>query len=453
MENRLPTGLAALLLVLGLGAAVGCATYSDRMRAARLSVEQGDFDGGIKEVNRLLGVRSRDELPERWKKDAALAALERGVLLQAVSQYEDSARDLSAAETELEFLDIKLDTVGDIGKYVYSDSARVYKALPTEKLSLNAVNMLNYLALRNLSGAAVEARRFTVMREYLESVDAEPAHGAFGSYLAGFVFEHMGDYARARRYYENALEDWGIESSGFPGVPSIDEWVHPGSGPPGVTPGPPGDSLEAHLGPTPEILTVIGIGRVPYKVPERIPIGAAVGLGGTFVTGDPRWLGYSALKVVTYPELVPSASRYTGASVEIDGQEVPVRMLTSLGEEIAHEYEAIKPKIIGAALSRMIARAAAAEGTRAAVTEAGGADTVVGMLAALAVEGALVGLDKPDTRSWMFLPARIFVARTAVSRGEHTVAIHLRGHGERLEQLHVDVPAGSFAVVVMTDPR
>jgi hypothetical protein len=212
--------------------------------------------------------------------------------------------------------------------------------------------------------------------------------------------------------------------------------------------------LEAHMGPTSEILTVIGIGRVPHKKPERIPIGAAVGLAGTYVTGDPRWLGYSALKVLTYPELVPSASRYTGASVGgIDGQEAPMRMLTNLGEEIAHEYETIKPKIIAAALSRMIARAATAEGTRAAVTEAGGADAVVGMLAALAVEGALVGLDKPDTRSWMFLPARIFVARAAVSRGEHTVAIRLRGYGERFEQLQVDVPPGSFAVVVVTDPR
>ena len=61
---------------------------------------------------------------------------------------------------------------------------------PTEQLVLNAVNMLNYLALGDQPAAAVEARRFSVMREYLESLGL-PHQASFGSYLALLTFRFL----------------------------------------------------------------------------------------------------------------------------------------------------------------------------------------------------------------------------------------------------------------------
>src|SRR5690606_31559468 len=101
----------------------------------------------------------------------------------------------SLAEKQLELLDISRDGAGQLGKYVFSDSATKYHAPPSEKLVLNAYNLLNYLMRGDLSGARVEAKRFTVMHEYLTSHDQEREegegdvvhpHGAFGSWLAGF---------------------------------------------------------------------------------------------------------------------------------------------------------------------------------------------------------------------------------------------------------------------------
>ena len=63
----------------------------------------------------------------------------------------------------LELLDLAKDTAGEIGKYMFSDSATKYKTTPTEKLSLNAINLINYLAQGDLEGATIEAKRFTVM--------------------------------------------------------------------------------------------------------------------------------------------------------------------------------------------------------------------------------------------------------------------------------------------------
>ena len=78
--------------------------------------------------------------------------LERATMLQALGLYQLSARDFEAADKSLELLDIARDGAGKLGKYIYSDSATKYKTSPTEKLSLNAMNMCNYLARGDLDG-------------------------------------------------------------------------------------------------------------------------------------------------------------------------------------------------------------------------------------------------------------------------------------------------------------
>lgn len=447
---------AIILCVLWFG---GCATYSDKLTKSHQAVNRGDYKVGVRELNDILGVGSHEQIPDEWTPHRPLVALERAILLQSQGKYEWSARDLSAAETELEFLDLKMDTAGNIGKYIYNDSAEVYKVQPTERLALNTMNMLNYLAMDNLEGASVEARRFTIACEYLESLDedsVEGSHGAFGSYLAGFTFEKLGEPARALRYYEEALDAGDLKmlrepvlrlySQGNYVGKRLKEYVHEleASGLDKV------QERTSSAESDGEILIVLGLGRVPYKIPKRIPIGAAVGYAGLWVTGDPDILAYSAFKVVIYPELVDPVNRFANATVNIDGQKLPVEMLTDFGAEIAREYEAIKPKIIGAALTRMIARAAAAEGSRALARKKGGATA---LLAALATEAALVGLDKPDTRSWTFLPAQMYVCRAQVKPGQHEIRIDLLGRGRETRAIRVEVPPRGFSVVVITEPR
>ena len=443
-------GNSVLIAIFGLLS--GCATYSDRIAEVRAHADRGAYAAALNEINGILGVGSVEDLPGSWKGDRPLAALERAVLLQASGEYGLSARDMSGAETELELLDLKTDTVGQIGKYVYSDSARAYEASPTERLSLNALNLANFLALGDLSKSAVEARRFTNMRDYLASIGLD-AQGTFGSYVAGFTFEKLGEGDRALRYYEEALEGGKLNSLTAP-VARLAR-ANPYRGP----------KIEALLvssatqpagdqeGSPSEILTIFALGRVPYKIPKRIPIGAAVGLAGTWITGNTAILERSFLKVVVYPELQNSGTRAKTATLKIDGSPVPVELVSNLGSDIRKEYELIKPRILGAALTRMIARAAVAEGARASGREAGGgAGAVIGLLAALAAEGSLVVLDKPDTRSWTFLPERVSIARTSVAPGEHRVDVVIPGVAET-RSVAVSVPEGGFAVVVVTVPR
>ena len=408
---------------------LGCATYSDKLIAAHKAAAIDDWPSAEGRINSMLGVDSSRDLPESWNSERSLAVLERAIVLQAQGAWPESARDLSAAENELEMIDLKLDTVGKIGSYVYSDSAEEYRAPPLEKVAVNVVNMLNYLAMNDLQGAAVEARRYQVMRDYLATLGVDYPRGRIGAYLAGFIFEHLGEPDRALRYYKDVLADSKLVSLEAP--------VARG----GMSPRPG------------ELLVVIGIGRTPIKVPKRIPVGAAVGIAGTAITGDARVLQHSVFKTVVYPELEPVPSQVTGARVQIGDTDVPTELITDVASEVTREYEKIKPLIIGAALTRMIARAAVSEGAMAAGRGAGGAGEVVGIVAGLSAEALLVGLDKPDTRSWTFLPAQVWIARMVVPAGAHEVVVRLEGAGAYERRVPIQVSEGGYAAVVVTEPR
>ena len=429
--------IAALALALVVGA--GCATYSDHTRAARESLARGDFAQGEARLNEMLGVESSRELPAKWGSQTALAVLERATVLQAMRDYGTSARDFSAAEKELELLDLANDDVGSIGQYLFSEDATKYKAPPTEKLLVNAFNMINYLARGDLQGAAVEARRFTVMRKYLQDYFPDSTHAAFGSYLAGFVFEQRGEYEVALRYYDEVLQDTDASTlhdsirrlarKGAYRTSRLDSVIGEG--------GAPGDDPDHG-----EILVVLKTGRVPVKEAVRIPIGAALGLAANYVSGDTKVLEYGMFKVVSYPELVPTRNVYDGGTLRVAGSPMPLDFVTDVEAEILREYEQVKPKIIGAALTRMITRAVAAEGARAAGRQQSGA---LGFLAAALVEGTMVALDKPDTRSWSTLPSAVHLARVRVPAGSHEVSVDLRGAGGGRLTRTVEVPPGGVA--------
>ncbi len=432
---------------------LGCATYAERTANSRAFVAAGSYDAAVETLNKALGVDGRSEIPGRFRSQTALLLLERGMVSQAQGEYAVAARDLEAADERLEYLDIGSDSAGAIGKYVYSDSSATYKASPVEKLALNSLNMLNYLAVYDLSGARVEAKRYTVMREYLAKDGPAAVHGTLGAYLAGFVFERLGEANVALRYYDEALaaRELATLAPAVSRLASRDSYR--------------GRNLEGYLrrrsesspgltGAATEILTVVCLGRAPFKVPERIPVGAAIGIAGSYISGDPAVLGYTVTKVLVYPELIQQAATFSGASVAIDGRPSTLELVTDFGAEISAEYAEMKPKIIGAALSRMIVRAAAAEGARAAGEQAGGdAGSILGWLAALFTEATLVAFDKPDTRSWGLLPERVLVSRTTVTPGRHAVDVDLVGYSSERRAVEVDVPEGGFAVVVVTPLR
>jgi hypothetical protein len=287
------------------------------------------------------------------------------------------------------------------------------------------------------------------MRDYLDSENiTADGPATLGAYLAGFVFERRGEGDRALRYYEEALAGGPLDSLTAP-IARLGQ-ANPYRGPRLSDTLSRATNASASARPAAELLVVLSLGRVPHKEPKRIPVGAAVGLAGVYATGDVDWLKYGATKVVAYPELVSTPSSLSPPTVRVDGRPVAVEELTNLGASIRKEYDEARPKIIAAALTRMAARAAMAEGIRAAGKQE---NKALGDVLSLIFEAALVVVDRPDTRSWTMLPDRVLVARVPTVPGPHTVDVSFAGTPGAGRTLSVDVPGAGYAAVIVTEPR
>lgn len=448
-----PLTIAVALCVLS-----GCGGYASTSEAFRRSLTAGQPEAALTRVNEALGVDRAEQLPSKSQADTPLLLLERGTILQALGEYKMSSRDLQMADKQLDVLDLTQDTGGQISKYLFSDDATVYKAPPYEKLLLNTVNMINFLALGDSQGAKVEARRMVINRKFFEDKSSdEAAMLALGSYLSGFAFEVAGEPGPAMRHYGDA-HDAG-------GVPTLRASVQrlaarSGADDPRLgelTDGAP-ELPEADAGHG-EVLVIVQVGMAPFLVPERLPIGAAVvsasdpGPGYRISAAERRranvFAAKGALKWVQYPRLVRSRSNRGQVTVEADGGPLAGGMGLDVEGRALAQHDKVKGSLIAASLTRMLTRAIAGEATQA-VSRAAAKDNVIGLLAGLAVEGAMTAADTPDTRSWVTLPARFHLARGRLPAGKHTITVRLRGSTRQAE---IDLQPGGWAVVNFSDLR
>lgn len=440
---------AVLGLALAAAGLLGCAGHEDRTRTALDALDRGSPEEAIAAIDEQIGVKRMEDLPA-LKGDNALFLLDRGTVLMSIDKYGLSARDLGAADKSIDLLDMSRGAVDEIGKYLFSDDVGPYKAPAYEKLLINTVNMMNYLAQGDLGGAKVEARRLTVMQKYLREHEEDGVLLGLGSYLAGFAFEKAGNTAEALGFYDEALryaqypslrDPLRVLTQGAPKSPGQAALV--------------GDS--GPLQPTSatgegEIVVVVGFGRVPQKEPRRIPIGLALTLtAGAISPGSASQANALAAKGlvtwINYPTLGPSRGSYSSPTLDVDGRGVAMEEALDVEAEVRSSWQKKEGTIIAAAITRMITRVIAGEAAQAATSAAAGKNGgVIGLLVGLATTATMMVLDTPDTRCWSTLPSRIALARMRVPAGSHEVRVAARG---RQRSYRVKVDAGGFAFLPM----
>jgi tetratricopeptide (TPR) repeat protein len=481
LAARSLTPAALLVLATGSAASLGCAGHSARTLEARAALDAGQPKQALALYNEELEVESEKELPEDVSGENALLILDRSMILQQLEKFPLSSRDLETADKQIEMLDFARSALDDIGKYVFSDETGPYKAPPYEKLMINTMNMVNYLAQGDLAGARVEARRLAIMQKYLRDHD-DPARAmnAPGSYFAGFVFEKSGDADEALRYYDEAL--------GYGSFPSLVEPVRrlqqlsgydsprlralsgsgaeatpssSASGKPSVTAaavtkpetGKANGAATATALPSPdnkpaELLVVISYGRVPAKIAKRVPIGLALTYASGFIspTDAARANELAAQGLVTwvnYPDLEPTQRSLATPGFALDGKWQELEGALAVDREAKASFDRQRGAIIASAITRMISRLVAGQAARAV----GGNNDALGLLLSLGTQAALTATDTPDTRSWATLPARIVVGRVRVPAGEHRVLVQAQGVRK---EATIKVPPGGWAAVTLT---
>jgi tetratricopeptide (TPR) repeat protein len=437
--------LLGVVLVALLG---GCASYSEGTKGARTALDRGKPKDALELYNEKLEVDSEKELPENVGGDNTLLILDRSMILQQLQKYPLSSRDLEVADKQIEVLDFDRGTLDDIGKYLFSDDTGPYKAPFYEKLLINTQNMLNYLEVGDLNGARIEARRLAVMQSFIADHEGKGASlTGPGSYLAGFIFEKSGQSQEALRYYDEALQ-YGRFDSLEPVIlrlaakssyrtPRITQLLDAARGAPEADPNPG------------EVLVVVNYGRVPEKIPKRVPIGLALTYASGIISPNDaaRANELAAQGLVTwvnYPSLADNRP-VSPARLYVDGKPVELELALEVDSEAQKAWEEARGTLVASAITRLIARIVAGETTKKV---AGGG--LLGAVLSLGTQATLTATDVPDTRSWSTLPSRIAIARVQLAPGPHQVEVSASGASRKTP---VDLKPGGWTVVSLTELR
>lgn len=444
-------GPAALSLAIGLLLSTSaCAGHAGHTLEARKALDAHDAKRALELYNKELKVDSGSEQPDGKDDDDALFLLDRSMIQQQLTRYEDASRDLQTADKAVEMLDFTRSTADEIGRYLFSDDVGEYKARPFEKLLINTMNIVAYLARGDLGGAKVEARRLAIMQKYLRESEDAPTAGMLGpgSYLAGFVFEMSGEVDEALRYYDEAL---GVTSYTTLHEPIRRLSERSAYRSPRITPllAEKAQSLPENSG---ELLVIVNHGRVPALKAERVPIGLALTYGALFlapaqITSARRMAGQGLVTWVNYPDLEGPPIPVSPAQVSVDGRAALVDTTTNVDALVRAAYEKSKGPVIASAITRMLVRGAVGAGVGTGVGKSSGSGAA-GMFVALAAQAAMVAADTPDTRCWSTLPARISIVRMRVPAGKHRVQAVVQGVSRSQD---IDVPKDGWALVNITE--
>lgn len=436
--------LLAFAVLLACAVLVGCAGHSDKTLDARTALDAGRTRKALSLYNEQLEVDSEKRVPPKIEDDQILFVLDRATILQALDEYALSSRDLELADKQVEMLDFSRGTLDDISKYMFSDDAGPYPAPAYEKLMINTLNMVNYLARGDLSGARVEARRLSVLQKFIAEHEG---HGKSlsgpGNYLAGFIFEKSRQPGEALRYYDEALQfgDYATLTDAVHRLSKLDPYRSERlTRVLSSTSAPPEDDSA-------DVLIVVSYGRVPAKIAKRVPIGLALTLASGWISpydqGRANRLAAQGLVTwVNYPALGKPRGEWSVPTAYVDGRPAPLEGMLAVDVEAARAWKDVEGKIVASAITRMITRIVAGEVAKEAT---GGG--VVGFLVGLGTQATMTAADTPDTRSWSTLPARIAFARLRLPPGRHTVDLGARGTTKRRT---LDLRPGGWAVMNLT---
>jgi hypothetical protein len=423
------------------------------MLPVRTALDEGQPREAIRLLNEAMDVKSDADFPANLGGENSLYVLDRGSVNQSLAQFDASKRDLESADKAVDMLDLAHNAADTIGEYVFSGSSGKYQAPPHEKLLINTLDMLNYLEKGDLNGARVEARRLAVMQKYIADDVQEGDSSALGlgAFLAGFTFEKSGQIDEALRWYDQALEFTGFHTLRDPvrTLLPLGQYRSPRLKELEGAPGSPPRSLdETGEG---EIVFVVGFGRVPPKVAERVPIGLALTLfSGALAPNDVaaanRIAAQGLVTWINFPTLGREQGAYTIPAAMVDGHYVQLEQAVDVAHEVRAEWKKIEGKIIVSAITRMIAR----YGAGRVVNAAAGEHSLLGLILNLGTQATLTALDTPDTRSWETLPARVAIARVRVPAGRHSVHVDARGF---VRTANVEVDKGGWTVVSLMGLR
>jgi hypothetical protein len=435
-------------LILAAAAActlAGCAvvrSYDAEMTQTLASAAAGRVDAAIRTLQKN-NSRSRRDL---------LYNLELGELERLLERYQKSQSAWNAADVQVQAWEdgARADparVAGAVLSYMINDKLRPYEGQDYEKVMLTTRMAMNDLARGQWQEARVaikrthereaiiaavrsreqqqveeEARRrgarigFKDLNGYpVQTIDNPQVNAlrnsyqsAFSHYLAGFVYEALGEPSLAAAGYRQAIELHPNVALLEEALAGLDQRVAA-----------PDDGRC-------DVLFEIETGLVPARVSRRFSLPIPI---------NDRWVLVSA----SVPVLRSQAPGFAPGELRIDGQAVltPVQ-ITSVDAMARKALQDEMPGILLRTFIRSVTKATAQyQVQRAASKQRSKGDDTAGDLLDLAAVALALGsaaTESADERSWRSLPASISIARIRLPRGDH--------------RIQLDTPSGVQSVAV-----
>ena len=416
-----------LLWVLTLSAALtGCASMQSHDKLAS-DVQSAGRTGGIPAALAQLEASAKSE----DDKTALLYNLERGELLRMDRRYEDSTNAFLLADIKVKEWEETAKTdpsklMGTVGAALISERLKNYEGQDYEKVWLTTRLAMNRVALGDFENARVDIKR-THEREAIiaefrskETLAAEEEakskgaaaggkelngypvetlndpevlalkngyQNALSHYLAGFMYEVLGESGLAAPGYRKAIElkpETGVLEEGLRGLDNRTSFT-----------------WKRRQRMT-DVLFVVEAGDAPARKPKAFTIPVPTGRG--MVTAS---ISYPAIEPSTDPLLTTLSAAGTDLKLE---KVVDVNVMAR---------RALKDEMPGMVL-RGVTRAIAKGVMQNELQKRGGlVGGLIGAVASAATEVA-------DDRMWRMLPGRVYIARGYLPPGEHVVTVNGR---------------------------
>ena len=412
-------------LVLGI-ALTGCANMQSHDKLASEMQTAGQTNGIPAALARLeASATTADE------KAALLYNMERGELLRMDRRYEDSTNAFLLADIKVKEWEETAKTnpsklMGTVGAALISERLKNYEGQDYEKVWLTTRLAMNRVAVGDFENARVDIKR-THEREAIiaefrskETVAAEEEakskgataggkelngypvetlnepevlalkngyQNALSHYLAGFMYEVLGESGLAAPGYRKAIElkpETGVLEEGLRGLDNRTSFT-----------------WKRRQRMT-DVLFVVEAGDAPARKPKAFTIPVPTGRG--MVTAS---ISYPVIEPSTDPLLTTLSAAGTDLKLE---KVVDVNVMAR---------RALKDEMPGMVL-RGVTRAIAKGVMQNELQKGGGlVGGLIGAVASAATEVA-------DDRMWRMLPGRVYIARGYLPPGEHVVTVNGR---------------------------
>jgi hypothetical protein len=395
-----------------------CASYTQETAEIRSLYLGGSYDRALQSLD--------SSALKESSNNRLLYQLERAMILDRLRRYQESRKVfLNASQTVDELYTTSISKTA--ASFVVSDSVSDYEGEDYEKVAIHTMLALSFLGDDKLKDARVEARKINSrLNEINEGYDKNSrnrySEDAFARYLAGMIYESLGeidaaiiDYRAALKAYEESYQKYFSTNPPEALTQSLykllkrrkrkDEYLALAKQ----------YSLKdaeiseesAQYG---EIAVVHEVGHIATKSAHEYLFG----------------VGSQAVRF-SFPYIAYRSQNFGKTGIETDGKFVSGEMSQNFDAIASVTLDDRRARMLVKQGARLLAKGQLVEQTR----------QQFGMGAAIIANIFTAATETADTRSWTSLSSALYVTRARLPAGEQRIRIKTNGEFEEFDKIKI----------------